>query len=83
MYPKSQIHPFCLECHPKGQLNQDENHKGLFAEPPSAEEVCTDCHATKHRLEVRTRRWDKQTGKLIWDDGVRMMETKPAGGDTR
>ncbi len=38
--------------------------------------VCTDCHG-EHRLKVRTRRWDKETGKLVSDDGVRMMEENP------
>lgn len=39
----------------------------------SAKSVCTDCHG-QHRLKVRTRTWDKETGKLIKDDGVRMMD---------
>jgi hypothetical protein len=35
--------------------------------------VCTECHGENHRMEVRTRKWDKKTRKLISDDGVRMM----------
>lgn len=36
-------------------------------------DVCTDCHG-EHQLKNRTRHWDKDTGKLIADDGVRMMD---------
>ena len=45
------------------------------AGPSKAEErlVCTECHGENHRMEVRTRKWDKTTRKLISDDGVRMM----------
>ena len=45
------------------------------AGPSKVEEqlVCTECHGEKHRMEVRTRKWDKKTRKLISDDGVRMM----------
>ena len=40
--------------------------------------ICTDCHG-QHRMKVRTRVWDKETGKLIKDDGVRMMDkSRPA-----
>jgi hypothetical protein len=39
----------------------------------AAKRYCTDCHGT-HRLPTRTRRWDKDTGKLIKDDGVRMLK---------
>ena len=46
-----------------------------LAGPAKAEErlVCTECHGENHRMEVRTRKWDKKTRKLISDDGVRMM----------
>lgn len=40
--------------------------------------ICTDCHG-QHRMKVRTRIWDRETGKLLKDDGVRMMEkSRPA-----
>ena len=68
---------FCLECHPKDKLPEKKSHKELFSAEGPKEKTCTDCHAKKHRLEVRTRRWDKATGKLLWDDGVRMMEERP------
>jgi hypothetical protein len=28
-------------------------------------EVCTDCHAKGHRMNTRTTRWDKATGKVL------------------
>jgi hypothetical protein len=30
----------------------------------------------KHMMKVRTRRWDKETRKLEWYDGVRMMQQR-------
>ena len=30
----------------------------------------------KHTLKVRTRRWDKETRKIEWYDGVRMMQQR-------
>jgi hypothetical protein len=77
MFPKTQIVRFCCECHAKEELLGQEEHDELFAQGKKAEKTCADCHAEKHRLEVRTRKWNKRTGKLIWDDGVRMMEEVP------
>ena len=50
----------------------------VMPEAASAKWICTDCHG-QHRMKVRTRIWDKETGKLIKDDGVRMMDkSRPA-----
>ncbi len=43
---------------------------------------CTDCHGL-HKLDIRDRKWDKQTKKLIWREGHpvdpnKEPETKPA-----
>jgi hypothetical protein len=46
----------CGECHPK--------HKDSVSAADMKDKVCTDCHG-KHRLAVRTRVWDKETGKLL------------------
>jgi hypothetical protein len=56
MYPRSKIAAFCGECHPK--------HKDSVSAADMKAKVCTDCHG-KHRLAVRTRVWDKETGKLV------------------
>ena len=56
MYPRSKIAAMCGECHPK--------HKDSVSAADMKEKVCTDCHG-KHLLAVRTRVWDKETGKLL------------------
>ena len=74
MYPEEKINPSCLECHPKEEIIDQIGHRPFFSETDTERQYCMACHGLKHRLEVRTRRWDKQTGELIWDDGVRMMK---------
>jgi hypothetical protein len=59
MYPADKVNSFCKGCHPKAQLGGGKKY-------------CTDCHG-EHRLNHRTRRWDKSTGQLIEDDKVRML----------
>jgi hypothetical protein len=56
MYPRSKIAALCAECHPK--------HNASVPAADMKAKVCTDCHG-KHRLAVRTRVWDKETGKLV------------------
>ncbi len=72
MYDRAQVNPFCMSCHEKDKISKRDEHKEFFKtlEPG---ETCNDCHGEKHRLKVRTRVWDKKTGKLVKDDGVRMM----------
>lgn len=74
MFPRAQIITFCMECHQKKDLVKEDSHDELFDADADSDKTCMDCHGEKHELKVRTRRWDKLTGKLIWDDGVRMME---------
>ena len=59
MYPAEKINSFCKSCHPDAKLGEGKKY-------------CTDCHG-EHRLNHRTRKWDKVTGKLIEDDNVRML----------
>lgn len=73
MFLKSKINSYCITCHEKEKLLKRDEHREFF-EAADPEETCSDCHAEKHRLKVRTRVWDKKTRKLIKDDGVRMME---------
>jgi hypothetical protein len=54
MYPREKINSACKKCHATHKL-------ALTADPPK---VCTDCHG-KHRLRLRTKLWDKVTGKLL------------------
>jgi hypothetical protein len=74
MFPTGHIMTFCMECHEKKDLVKEDSHDELFGDGAKPNKTCMDCHGEKHELKVRTRRWDKLTGKLIWDDGVRMME---------
>lgn len=60
MFAKEAINDFCKSCHPNGKLGGDKKY-------------CTECHGDEHRMEHRTRRWDKKTGELIENDKVRML----------
>jgi hypothetical protein len=78
MYPKERINPTCMMCHPRHEINQVPAHEPLLAgaetifdeaveDSASANKVkyCTECHARKHRMKVRTVRWDKATGEVL------------------
>lgn len=74
MYPKAKINPTCMMCHPRHEIRHVEHHKTLLAGAKtifdSADEdgdqiYCTDCHAKHHRINVRTIRWNKETGELL------------------
>ena len=68
MFPPEKIASNCRECHETHDaparkviaLWQERCPKKTKPE----ELLCTDCHG-RHRLESRTVRWDKKTGKLI------------------
>ena len=95
MYSKARINPSCVQCHTVEKLKDTEAHRLALSlakdgkpgetTPPAVQagaapvkRICTDCHG-QHRMKVRTRVWDKDTGKLIKDDGVRMMDkSRPA-----
>lgn len=76
MYPKAKINPTCMMCHPRHDIQHVKDHEPLLAgaktvfdeEPeaaaPGEKKYCTDCHGTKHRMKVRTVRWNKATGEL-------------------
>ena len=73
MYPKARINPTCMMCHPRGEINHVSHHKPLLAgaktvfdpEAASRKIYCTGCHAKRHRINVRTIRWNKATGELL------------------
>jgi hypothetical protein len=76
MYPKSKINPTCMMCHPRHEINHVAQHKALLAgartvfdtaDQDNSQIYCTDCHARHHYLNVRTIRWNKETGELIKD----------------
>jgi hypothetical protein len=82
MFAEEKVNAACVRCHTpaamaaKARRTRSAAHKLVLALTPEprvrASPTCTTCHGS-HRLEVRTRRWDKTTGKLISDDGVRMI----------
>jgi len=72
MYSETRVASFCLACHPQEKLASDAHHKPIFA-AGAPWQRCTDCHG-EHRLKNRTRRWDKDTGKLIWKDSGPVMD---------
>jgi len=72
MFSKNEIHSFCTTCHTKAEIEHVDEHKPLFQKGSGDTHVCTDCHGD-HEMAVRTRIWDKKTGELVSDDGVRMM----------
>jgi len=74
MYAATRVAPFCLSCHPQDKLARDANHQAILAAETTPQR-CTDCHG-EHRLKNRTRRWDKDTGKLIWKDSGPVMDRK-------
>lgn len=93
MFSKTRINPFCVKCHGAETLQGLGEHElaltmlkakdkasALSSNSPGKEMkwICTDCHG-EHRLKVRTRLWDKDTGKLVSDDGVRMMDKSRPG----
>jgi len=74
MYPKAKINPTCMMCHPRHEIRHESSHKTLLSGAKtifdSADEggdqiYCTDCHAAEHRINVRTIRWNKQTGEML------------------
>lgn len=81
MFPKQEINRFCMTCHEEAKLRKSSDHKD-WMEGLINDETCNECHGKSHRLKVRTRVWDKQTGKLISDDGVRMM-AQATGDDAK
>ncbi len=74
MYPRAKINPTCMMCHPRHEIRHETHHKKLLAGAKtvfdSADEdgdqmYCTDCHAKHHRINIRTIRWNKETGELL------------------
>jgi hypothetical protein len=60
MFAKAKVAAFCstAECHPK--------HSESVSAADLKAQVCTDCHGS-HRMKVRSRGWDKETGTLIME----------------
>ncbi|MHC4179794.1 MAG: cytochrome c3 family protein, partial [Planctomycetota bacterium] len=68
MFPPEKIEANCRECHETHDAPAREViarwQEGCPDKSKPEQILCMDCHG-KHRLESRTVRWDKTTGKLI------------------
>jgi len=74
MFASDKIVPYCTGCHNPAELRKIEKHLlFVFAGNSQNRKICTDCHG-KHRLENRTRKWNKDTGGLVWKDGSPIMD---------
>ncbi|MCU0958961.1 MAG: cytochrome c3 family protein [Pirellulaceae bacterium] len=81
IFARSKVAAYCGQCHEKRDLLEgDESHEQFFDGKLEADKTCTSCHDMKHTLAVRTRRWNKDTRKLEWSDGVRMMKQREESG---
>ena len=74
MYPKAKINPTCMMCHPRHKIHHVASHKALLTgaktvfdsvDDSGNQMYCTGCHARDHRINVRTIRWNKETGELL------------------
>lgn len=65
MYPKAKINPSCMSCHPRDKLAQEDAHEPILSSKATQQRYCTDCHGERHRIKVRTIRWNKATGELL------------------
>jgi hypothetical protein len=69
IYSSEKVDSLCQQCHEQKHNAPAKKvvERWMSLEPikknPQAL-ICTDCHG-KHRLSVRTVRWDKNTGKLL------------------
>jgi len=86
MFSKEHISKFCGECHAREDLLRKKVHRDAFSEENASKsqnadsQTCADCHTRKHRLLTRTRKWDKQTLKLIWNEGTPSSGSRRVGG---
>jgi len=70
MYIKSAVNASCMAkgCHSDKRMKEEIGHRPFYAGAHAEKKYCTDCHGM-HRLDKRTRKWDKTTRKFIWMDG--------------
>lgn len=71
MFLTEKIGSFCTGCHIEDSMNVP-GHQPVASEVNPLTRTCTDCHG-EHRLNYRTRKWDKVTRNLIKDERVRKL----------
>jgi hypothetical protein len=86
MYPRERIDPKCAKCHDEHDVPAIKViacfQKRSLAHTEEKGIVCTDCHG-QHRLQRRSYRWDKKSGKLLPADasGDRIIPSPPKDPD--
>jgi hypothetical protein len=84
MYPAAKIDAACRKCHEEHDVPAREViarwQKRCPGKTDAARILCTDCHG-EHRMQVRTVRWDKETGAWLGrpGDGKRPPPGGPVG----
>jgi hypothetical protein len=68
MFLKVEVKSFCMGCHIGDSMNIPD-HESVITQTDPLKACCTDCHG-EHRLNYRTRKWDKTTRNLIKDERV-------------
>ena len=90
IFATAKISQFCILCHDQNELIESASeHHDLFTQLAmrhdsprvsksidKKQKTCTNCHDFEHLLKNRTRRWNKETRKIEWYDGVRMMQSR-------
>lgn len=75
MYAPRHVVENCKICHTREELAAAPDHKPLLPNGTIDKQPCTECHG-EHELEVRTRRWNEDTGERIADDVIHAMDRK-------
>jgi hypothetical protein len=69
MFSKAMIQPGCMYCHPLLKMFEKEEarvkHRPFLDGTLPDKKYCTDCHGELHKVNHRTRNWDKLTRQLI------------------
>jgi len=75
MVAKGEVNASCgqAKCHPEADMKKEIGHRPFYAGAEGGKTYCTDCHG-EHRIEIRQRRWDRVSRKLIWRDGYAVEE---------
>jgi nitrate/TMAO reductase-like tetraheme cytochrome c subunit len=74
MYKESDVNNSCMseKCHSTEKLEKEIGHRPFLAKTDIQRKYCTDCHGN-HKISERQRKWDKDSGKLIWRDGYQVQ----------
>jgi len=60
LYARDAVDPFCVTCHPLGEIHDSDEYRRAVGDSPAPSAGCTECHG-EHRMAQRTVRWDPTT----------------------